>query len=153
MKHQTLCLCVCVKNGDGQGGLNAKTRRRKARHSHAHAKMSENKIPSPLATNEKPVVNLEFRSNARVEATMMKAIKIQRIAIIGRESLMTGLWGTSRMEAKHMTRASAPVMPIVILDAVMPQAACSLTPLALFFAIRQSWHSPALASMCPFASS
>ena len=82
--------------------------------------MSENKIPNPLATNENTVAILELRINANMPVIIISATATQRIVIVGSGLLIAVLCGTSRIETKHKASAKAPVMPIVTLDAMMP---------------------------------
>ena len=85
-----------------------------------HAKASENKMPSPLASNEIDVAILELRINAIRPATTMNATNTRRIVMVVSGFLIMSLCGTSRIEAKHKTRAKAPAIPIAIFDAIFP---------------------------------
>ena len=53
-------------------------------------------------------------------AILIAATAARRIIIVGSGFLIMSLRGTSRIEAKHKTRANAPAMLIVILDVMMP---------------------------------
>jgi hypothetical protein len=85
-----------------------------------HDKMSENKIPNPLASNEKTVAAFELRINANKLLTIIIATATQRIVIVGCKLLIAVFCGTSRIEIKHKPSAIAPAMLMVSLDAMMP---------------------------------
>jgi len=81
--------------------------------------MSENRIPSPLATNEATVVSLELRISPSKPARITSATNTQRIVIVGCGLRIAVLCGTSRIERKHRASAIAPAMPMESLDAMM----------------------------------
>jgi hypothetical protein len=83
-------------------------------------KISENKIPNPLASNEKTVAAFELRINANKLVTIISATDTQRIVIVGCKLRIAVLCGTSRIERKHKPSAIMPAMPMVSLGVMMP---------------------------------
>jgi hypothetical protein len=88
-------------------------------HRHTHANINENKIPRPLTTTDANAALGELRINANPPKTTTSATSAHRIVIVGCEFGMAVLCGTSRIEKKQRPIATAPIIPMKILDAMM----------------------------------